>query len=259
MIVEPKREILLVPLLRAGLQRSWAARDHFLRLGIVPLVVLLAIDAPLQQASEAVLLAAGPGGLPQDSGQMSTLALLLIVGFAALSLFAVNWLRQLTLGMGAVPGLGLSIGTRHLRFFFMILSTLFACGALALTLVLVLSPFGLPGAGAGIMVSMLAWAVVIARISPSWIGIAIDAPMPLGVAWRRTVGQGFKLLIALLAIDVPLMFFGQLVHAVFALTGLLAATPMTFILISVVMQLAGTAVQLAILVTAFPYFLRETV
>jgi hypothetical protein len=40
---------------------------------------------------------------------------------------------------------------------------------------------------------------------------------------------------------------------------LVSIAPMTFMLIPVILQLIGTAVQLAILVTAFPYFLRETV
>jgi hypothetical protein len=34
---------------------------------------------------------------------------------------------------------------------------------------------------------------------------------------------------------------------------------MTFILITAIIQLVGTAVQLSIMVTAFPHFLRETV
>jgi len=140
-----------------------------------------------------------------------------------------------------------------------LLASLLGSGALAVILVVILSPFGVAGAGAAFMASVLAWAVVIARISPSWIGIAIDAPMPLAIAWRRTAGQGFKLLIALLAIDVPLMFARELVGGIFAFTGLLEYLPGTLTLITAVLQLVGTAAQLAILATAFPYFLRETV
>jgi hypothetical protein len=256
MIMEPKREILLGPLLRAGMRRSWAARDHFLRLSVVPLIVMVAILVPLQRALEQMMLGSEVTELPQASGQM---VLLLVAYIAVLTVFAVNWLRQLTLGMSAVPGIGLSLGGRNIRFFLLMIAALFGSGALAVILVFILGPFGLPGAGAAIMVSVLAWAVVLARISPSWIGIAIDAPMPLGVAWRRTSGQGFKLLLALLAIDVPLMFVRQLAAALFVGTGLLDAAPLTFTLITAVLQLVGTAAQLAILATAFPHFLRETV
>jgi hypothetical protein len=112
---------------------------------------------------------------------------------------------------------------------------------------------------AALMASLLIWAALIVRISPSWIGIALDAPMPLRVAWRRTAGQGFRLLIALLAVEVPLMVLQQLVGGVFAITGLIQLAPLTFTLVTAAIQLTGTAVQLAILVTAFPHFLRETV
>lgn len=256
MIVEPKREILLGPLLRAGLRRSWAARDHFLRLSVFPLILMVALLVPLQSTWEQMLLGGEVTELPPASGETM---LLLVAYIAVLTVFAVNWLRQLTLGTSAVPGLGLSLGSRNIRFFLLLLASLFGNGVLAVILVLILSPFGLPGAGAAFMVSVLAWAVVIARISPSWIGLAIDAPISLGTAWRRTAGQGFKLLIALLAIDVPLMFLRELVGGIFVFTGLLEAVPGTLTLISAALQLVGTAVQLAILATAFPYFLRETV
>jgi hypothetical protein len=259
MIVEPKREILLGPLVRAGVQRSWAARDHFLRLGVIPAAAMVAILVPLQTALIKALTSAQAAKIPPDNGDFPLIAVLTIAYVVVLAVFAVNWLRQLTLGTSAVPGVGLSLSRRHLRFFFFMIAISFANGLSALILVFMLSPFGLAGAGAAIIVSVLVWAVVLARISPSWIGIALDARMPLRVAWRRTSGQGFKLLVALLAIDVPLMFVRQLVEAVFASTGLVTAAPLTFTLITVVIQLMGMAAQLAVLVTAFPHFLRETV
>jgi hypothetical protein len=259
MIVEPKREILLGPLLRAGLRRSWVARDHFLRLAIIPLAVMLTILVPLQRAMFQVMPGGHGGGMPEGSGAMPQVALLTIAYAAALNVFAVNWLRQLTLGMSAAPGVGLSLSGRHLRFFLLIMATSIGSGILAVILMIVLGSLGIPGVMAALMASLLLWAALIVRISPTWIGIALDAPMPLGVAWRRTAGQGFKLLIALLAVEVPLMFLQQAISALFVATGLLSVAPMTFILIPVILQLIGTAVQLAILVTAFPYFLRETV
>src|SRR5690242_6700309 len=107
MMVEPKREILLGPLLRAGVRRSWAARDHFLRLSVVPLIAMVAILVPLQSALEQMMFGSEVAELPQAGGQM---VLLLVAYIAALTVFAVNWLRHLTLGMSAVPGIGLSLG-----------------------------------------------------------------------------------------------------------------------------------------------------
>jgi len=259
MIVEPKREILLGPLLRVGLRRSWAARDHFLRLALIPLAVMLAILVPLQHAMFEVMAGSRADSIPEDGGPMPQIALLAVVYAAALNVFAVNWLRQLTLGMSAAPGLGLSLSGRHLRFFLLIMASSIGSGVLAVILMLLLSAFGLAGIMAALLASLLIWAALIVRISPTWIGIALDAPMPLGTAWRRTAGQGFKLLIALLAVEVPLMFVQQVIGGAFELTGLLTAAPLTFTLITAVIQLIGTAVQLAIMVTAFPHFLRETV
>jgi hypothetical protein len=259
MIVEPKREILLGPLLRAGVQRSWAARDHFLRLAIIPIAVMLLILVPLQRAMFDAMAGARADSIPQDGGPMPLAALLGVGYAAALNVFAVNWLRQLTLGMNAAPGVGLSIGARHLRFFMLIMATSIGSGILAVVLMLFLSGLGLAGIMAALMASLLIWAALIVRISPSWIGIALDAPMPLKVAWRRTAGQGFKLLVALIAVEVPLMIVQQVIGGVFELTGFIQVAPLTFTLVTAVTQLIGTAVQLAILVTAFPHFLRETV
>lgn len=256
MIAEPKREILLGPLVRAGLQRSWAARDHFLRLAIVPLAIILAILVPFRELIVEVSASARPNEIPEGSG---TIMLLAVAVTAAVAVFVVNWIRQLTLGMQGAPGLGLSLSGRHLRFVLLALATSIGNGILAVILVLILAGFGMPGAMAGLQASLLIWAALIVRISPTWIGIALDAPMPLRISWQRTAGQGFKLLIALLVIEVPAMLASHLVEIVFGLTGLGAAAPLTFALISVVIQLIGIAVQLAILVTAFPYFLRETV
>ncbi|GAB2179598.1 hypothetical protein [Dongia sp. agr-C8] len=259
MIVEPKREILLGPLLRAGFRRSWDARDHFLRLAVVPLAAMLCILVPLQQVMLEAMAAAQPNQIPEDGGAMPLIALLAVAYAATLAVFSVNWLRQLTLGMDAAPGIGLSLNGRHLRFFLLFLSTSIGSGFVALILMLLLAGFGMPGVMAALLASLLIWAALVVRISPSWIGIALDAPMPLKTAWKRTAGQGFKLLIALIAVEVPLMVVEQLIESLFAATLLIQYAPLTFTLITAVLQLVGIAIQLAILVTAFPYFLRETV
>ena len=256
MIVEPKREILLGPLMRAGLQRSWAAHDHFLRLAIVPLAVMLTIAVPLEQAMLDAMAASRPNEVPEG---MPLIALLAVGYVAALNVFAVNWLRQLTLGEKAAPGVGLSLGLRHLRFFFLIMATWLGTGMLAGILMLAFAGFGMPGLMAAVLAGLLIWAALTVRISPSWIGIALDVPMSLRVAWQRTAGQGFKLLLALLAVEMPLIMVQHLVDALFGVTGLAAAAPMTYTLVTAAIQLVGLAVQLAILVTAFPHFLRETV
>jgi hypothetical protein len=112
---------------------------------------------------------------------------------------------------------------------------------------------------AGVVMAFLIWAALIARLSPSWIGIAIDAPMRLSLAWKRTAGQGFKLVVAMLAVEVAAMLAQQAVSAVFLITGLADLAPMTYLLATALVDLISVAIELAVLVTAFPYFLRETV
>jgi Mn2+/Fe2+ NRAMP family transporter len=81
----------------------------------------------------------------------------------------------------------------------------------------------------------------------------------LSLAWRRTAGQGFKLVVAMLAIEVAAMVVQQVIATIFIVTGLADAAPMTYLLGMAIVYLLAIAAELAVLVTAFPYFLRETV
>lgn len=263
MIVEPKREILLVPLLRVGLLRAWAARDDFIRLAIAPVAVILLMAAPLREAVIAAQVSFNiSASTPPDSGTVLNGMLLALLEGAAIAVFAVNWIRLLTLGRTAVPGLGLTINGRHFRFISIML---------AITLA-VLVPSFVVAAIAAIAVqnltvavfatfamAMLLWITLVARLSPAWIGIAIDARMPFGVAWQRTAGQGFKLVLALMAVEVVAKILQQGVAEILDLVGFIAVAPYSFMLVGAVLGLAALAAQLSILVSAFPHFLRETV
>jgi hypothetical protein len=263
MMVEPKREILLVPLLRIGLLRAWAARNEFIRLAIVPVVVLLLIAAPLQEAligARAGLNA--PAATPPDLGAMMQGMLLALLEGAVIALFALNWIRQLTLGRSAVPGLGLAITARHFRFLSVMLAITVAVmlpSTVGAAIALVTLPNSAVGVLAIFVMGMLLWIALISRLSPAWIGIAIDARMPLSIAWSRTAGQGFKLVLAVLAVEVMTMIVQQFVSAILAVVGFITIAPYSFMLVVVTIGLAGLAAQISVLVTAFPHFLRETV
>jgi len=163
MIVEPKREILLGPLLRAGVQRSWAAREQLLRLGIVPLVAIVVILVPLHSIA-MTLVTDTRANLVADQDQVLQFVLLSLCYAVVLNVFAVNWLRQLTLGSTAVPGLGLGLASRHVRFLMLILGASLVTGILGLILMLVLSPLDLPGAMAALMASVLLWTAFLAEL-----------------------------------------------------------------------------------------------
>jgi hypothetical protein len=264
MIVEPKREILLVPLLRVGLRRAWAGRDDFIRLAIVPLIVLLLIAAPQNEALMAMFARLkAPETASPDSGAMLMQGFLLgLLEGATIAVFAVNWIRQLTLGRVAAPGLGVAITGRHVRFFMIMLAV--AAGIfLPVIMASAIALIAIPNPGLLLLIAvvlvMLLWITLIARLSPAWIGIAIDAPMPLQIAWSRTAGQGFKLVVALLAVQVVTTIAQEFLAEVLAVVGFIAIAPYSSLLFASVIGLASFAVQISILVTAFPYFLRETV
>jgi hypothetical protein len=260
MLMEPRRNILIGPLLQIALTRCWTQRDELLRLGVVPLVALLVILVPLTGTADAVRAAMTPNGIDDPNLLIEGLALAIAYGFVVAA-FSVNWLRQLTLGTKAAPGLGLGLNMRHVRFFCAVLAIAMA----AILPVMLLYPVfiivlqGETAMLAGVAMAFLVWAALIARLSPSWIGIAIDAPIRLGLAWRRTAGQGFKLVVAMLAIEVAAMVAQQVVAAIFSVTGLAGLVPMTYLLTTAIIDLIAVAAELAVLVTAFPYFLREIV
>jgi hypothetical protein len=201
-----------------------------------------------------------PNGLGDPGLMVQGLMLAVAYGFV-IAVFSVNWLRQLTLGPKAAPGLGLAVGMRHLRFFCAVLAIAMA----AMLPVMLLYPIFIivlqseAATWAGVAMAFLVWASLIARLSPSWIGIAIDAPMRLSLAWKRTAGQGFKLVVAMLAVEVAAMVAHHVIALLFSITGLADLAPMTYLLTTAIIDLVAVAVELAVLVTAFPYFLRETV
>jgi hypothetical protein len=260
MLMEPRRNILIGPLLQIALTRCWAQRDDLLRLGVVPMVALFATFVPLPQAAEAIRNSMTPNGI-EDTGLLLQVLMLAVGSAFVVAVFSVNWLRQLTLGAKAAPGLGLNLAMRHVRFFCAVLAIAMAA---AMPVIVIYAVFmvvlqGEAAMVAGGVMAFLVWAALMARLSPSWIGIAIDAPIRLSLAWRRTAGQGFKLVVAMLAVEVAAMVGKHIIATVFMITGLAGLAPMTYLLVTAILDLVSVAVQLAVLVTAFPYFLRETV
>jgi hypothetical protein len=255
MTVEPNRNIRVGPLMVFALQRVWAARDHLIRLGVLPSLVMLIVTLPEMGKLMAMLRGVAEATDAADTTRFFPFGICYVL---VISVFTVNWIRQLTLGPSAVPGLGLNIGLRHLKFLFFQLAIIFATVLGTTFLSLALHPIGISGLLTAMMLGMLAWFSLLARLSPSWIGIAIDARMPLPIAWKRTAGQGFKLVLAMLAVQVSTVIVAQVVGIVFEVTGLVAAAPLTFLGVAWVLDMIRVAIQVALMVTAYPLFMRET-
>ena len=75
----------------------------------------------------------------------------------------------------------------------------------------------------------------------------------------KRLGSGKNVFDDLLAAEIAIMVVAEIVGELMNVVGLAAAAPYSYLLVRLAIDLAGTAVQLAILVTAFPHFLRETV
>ena len=100
MLMEPRRNILIGPLLQIALTRCWAQRDELLRLGVVPLALLLVIRVPLQSLGTAV----GDSVTANSVGDPDLTLKIVMLGAVyglVVAVFSVNWLRQLTLGAKA--------------------------------------------------------------------------------------------------------------------------------------------------------------
>nr|WP_298685796.1 hypothetical protein [uncultured Dongia sp.] len=248
----------------AACRRSWAARDDLLRLGIVPFIPLYLLFRALEMIQGRMYaelqkgMEADPTALIDIILSMSLASLGLIV---VVAIFGVNWIRQMTMGRAAAPGLGLNIGLRHVHFaFVMIMLVVIAFGS-SLVISTILSLAGL--AQIALLVSMLVmvigYLVLFTRLSPSWVGIALDAPMPYKLAWQRTRGQGGRLVVALMMIALPAFVAQSLLAMMFVSTGLLAAAPLAFSALSSFISLAYMSAQLNLFVLAYPRFVSETV
>ena len=259
---EPSRNIQIWPLVTVSAKRCWAARDDLLRLGIIPLCLIFVVTLPAQNLMIEIF-QSGKGGPPAMDQAMAAamprLLLLALCSTAATCLFAVNWVRLLTLGATAAPSLGLSIGGRHLRFFLFMIAIGLTATILMTALALLLQGFGGAGLLTAFSLGMISWLGIIVRLSPRWIGIAIDAPMQLSVAWRRTRGQGFKLFLALLLIEISALVAEQILASIFQFTGLIGMAPLAFAFLFCAIELIRIALQLGALLAAYPQFVRETV
>ena len=63
---------------------------------------------------------------------------------------------------------------------------------------------------------------------------------------------------ALLAVEVSTVIVAQVISIVFEVTGLIDAAPLTLLGIVWILELIRVAVQVSVMVSAYPLFLRET-
>jgi hypothetical protein len=259
-----KPDLQPLPLAIAACRRTWAERDDFLRLAVVPLALSFGLNLWVWHAYGDVFAALGRGEMPTPETADAMLLPTLLVGLVswfATSVFAVNWMRVLLLGAGAVAGLGLAIDRRHVRFTMLAFLTQLVLG-FGFMLGFMVAAFLLPNMMLLFIVAiilLLFYVMALLRLAPLWVGIAIDAPLAFKRAWQRTSGYGMQLLSAVVLIALTIMF-GQTVLQIFlGVLGLIQAAPMAMLFISLVIQFMLTACVCAVFVLAYPRFVSETV
>ncbi|WP_368413319.1 hypothetical protein [Dongia sp.] len=264
MIPPRKTDLLPLPLAIAACRRTWTERDDLLRLAVVPLALSFALNLWVWHAYGDVFAALGRGEMPTPEMADAMLLPTLFVGLAswfATSVFAVNWMRVLLLGHGAVAGLGLAIDRRHIRFTMLAFLTQLVLGfgfMLAFMLVALLLPSMAMLLVIGVVL-MLFYVMVLLRLAPLWVGIAIDAPLAFKQAWQRTSGYGMQLLAAVVLISLTIMVGQTVLQIILGVLGLIQAAPMAMLFISLVIQFILTACVCAVFVLAYPRFVSETV
>lgn len=239
-------------LVKSAFQLVWQQRDDALRLGLIPTLICFAgfyygEDALIQFA---VQMRSGVIAPLPDGAALGIFVTLLLV-LLSMALAIANWLRFMLLGpMGAV-GLGLSIGSPHLRFVLACAALLFA-GSIAL-MVLIMPVRLLPPvlAGLGVIVAIIVVTVATTRLSLFPIGQVIAQPLSLQQAWKATQGNAIALTVALVLVELPLWVLISLLNQVLFAVGFAAAAPLAMIFIAAVFQIAGALLQATILAAAF--------
>lgn len=236
-------------LARQSYDALWQRRGDLLRVAVVPVGLTLVIDVVL-----FVLAPADPAGSELGLGGY----LLILLSIPPGVLLAVNWLRVLILGSGSVAGLGVRWGARETRFFLRMLALGLAGLLAALVLLMpVMLLFGLlMGGQAGeaafafslfiTVATVLIYLYVSLRFSLALAAAAIDGPGTLMQSWAATKGIGLQLVLAAILTVGPFYLLVFLLPALLASSGVVAAAPLTSLLLQVVLGSLTSAAGFAL-------------
>ncbi|NIA67985.1 hypothetical protein HBA54_05215 [Pelagibius litoralis] len=151
---------------------------------------------------------------------------MILVSLAATSHFGVNWCRVMLLGPQGLPTRSLGWGDVHWRFFgnglmifvimiVMMLPLTVIGSFLAAILGLVRAPDQVgPGIALVFLLVFLGILYVLARLGFVFPAVAAEEGYGLGLSWKHTAGQGFRITAALFAAGLPIAV-AQLMLTVF--------------------------------------------
>ena len=238
-------------LARQSYDALWRGRGDLLRVAAVPVGITLAIDV--------ILFALAPAQADASGNELGLGGyLLILLSIPPGVLLAVNWLRVLILGSGSVAGLGARWGARETRFFLRMLAIGLAGLVAALVLLMpVMLLFGLlMGENAGdatfafslfiTIATVLIYLYVSLRFSLALAAAAIDVPGTLVQSWAATKGIGLQLVLAAILTVGPFYLLVFLLPALLASSGVVAAAPLSSLLLQVVLGSLTSAAGFAL-------------
>lgn len=142
--------------------------------------------------------------------------LLILISFAVISHFGVNWCRVMLLGPQGLPARSLTWGEIHWRFFGYVLLMFFIMVLVTIPLSVVSSllaaAFGLMSSAGGagpalafvFAIIFLGMLYVLARLGFIFPAVAVGESYGLGLSWQHTAGQGARMMMALFAVGFPI-------------------------------------------------------
>lgn len=142
--------------------------------------------------------------------------LLILISFAVISHFGVNWCRVMLLGPQGLPTRSFTWGEIHWRFFGYVLLMFFIMMLVTIPLSVVSSllaaAFGLMSSTGGtgpalafvFAVIFLGMLYVLARLGFIFPAVAAGESYGLGLSWQHTAGQGARMMMALFAVGFPI-------------------------------------------------------
>jgi len=243
---------------RISLRQFWTNKDHFLRLALIPAILLLVISIPLSDIISAIFAAQ-----EQERQNLVLQHAPALMGYSlfyilVLAFFATNWLRFIAFDTkhnvkNSTGFLGMHIRVAHFRFALaMMLLVVFQSTIFNLLFVTLGRIFPLL---VTFFLGLLIGLYFILRLSPYIVGLALDRPLKIRQAWQISKRHTRGLMASVLLVQFLLFLAEQGMALLFFAVGLLNLAPHGIYFVLSLIELARLAITLN---NVFFYYRRMT-
>ena len=254
-------------LVRNAFRLAWQQRDDGLRLGLIPTLVCF-VGLLYAKDTMDTIIASSIGGIVGSDGTIAagdatqvsadagfTLLIAAFVVFVALCMASVNWLRFSLIGPMSATGLGLHIGRPHITFIAALLAMAVVAGIFAGVLSIPLALIGGFVGATGWVALLVVALVILARLMPFVVALAISQPISLKDAWSASRGNGIAVAFALFAAELVFLVALILLNQVLVVIGFAQAAPIALLFIAAIADVATTIVVSNVLAAAYRHII----